>query len=491
MWKEVSVGAGIYLSIKLVSWLIQRYIDHQSFKKHGIKGPKPSFFSGHIFEMNHNPNKMPIEVHEEWLKEYGNVFGYFVGSRRYLVINDVDTLQAIFTKNVASFRNRSDMVIDAEPMIHSVLVLKDDEWKKVRRVITPVFSNNKVNSDDVVTGIESCIDRTIEALKRNASVTESNGTFTVDVNPVMQATSLDTICRVALNMKPNVHEPGNDILNAVKEFFSGAQNKAVDVAILLPFLKPLMTFINNYLTSGKMTDLVVKHIKDQIVDQIRIETSDKKAKTVLDSLIHYFKTGQITKEQVIGNAHLVLLGGYETTATSMSFMLHLIAKHPEVQEKLRKYFNEREEEDYFEKVWLETLRILPPVPLFVVREASQDVTINEIFIQKGTVVQAPVWQLHHRPDLWTDPDKFDPDLHFSAEARKNTHPMAFIPFGAGPRLCLGMALATQEVRLLIKRILSNYRLELESPDKELKLVAVNVFINPGEPVNVKFVPLSD
>ena len=490
MWKEISIGTGVYLSVRLVAWLIRRYIDHQSFKKHGIKGPKPSFFSGHIFPLNHDPNKMHIEVQEEWIKEYGNVVGYFVGSKRYLIINDVDILQSIFIKNVASFRNRPDMVIDAEPMIHSVLVLRDDVWKRVRRVITPVFSNNKVNSVEIVTDIESCIDRTIDSLKKRATNTQPDGTFLVDVEPVMQATSLDTICRLALNMKPDVHQPGNDILNAVKEFFNGSQNTAVDLAILLPFLKPLMTFVNNHLTSGKMTDLVVKHIKNQIESQLKTETNEKKARTVLDSLIHYFKTGLITQEQVIGNAHLVLLGGYETTATSMTFMLHLLAQHQNVQEKLRSYFQGEIDEDYFDMVWLETLRILPPVPLFVVREASEDVTISDIFIQKGTVIQAPVWQLHHRSDLWINPEKFDPDLHFSAEAKKNTHPMAFLPFGAGPRLCLGMALATQEARLLMKRILSNYRLELESP-KSLKLKAVTVFINPGEPVNIKFVPLKD
>lgn len=488
---EISIGAGLYISIKLSLWFIQRYIDHQSFKKHGIRGPKPLFFSGNMFELNHNKETMHIQVQEQWIKEYGDVVGYFIGSKRYLIISDVDVLQNIFIKNVGAFRNRPDMVIDAEPMIHSVLVLRDDVWKRVRRVISPVFSINKVNSVDVVSDIESCIDRTIDSLKKTATKTETDGTFVVDVNPVMQATSLDTICRIALNMKPNVHEPGNEVLNAVKEFFSGSQNTAVDLAILLPFLKPIMTMINNHLTSGKMTDLVVKHIKDQIVLQLNSETDEKKARTVLDSLIHYLKTGLITKDHVVGNAHLVLLGGYETTATSMSFMLHMLALHSDVQEKLRNYFRRDEGEDgddYFEKVLLETLRILPPVPLFVVREASEDVTINGIFIQKGTVVQAPVWQLHHRPDLWSEPDKFDPDLHFSEDARKSTHPMAFLPFGAGPRLCLGMALASQEIRLLMKRILSNYRLELEMR-KELKLMAVTVFINPGEPVNIKFVPL--
>lgn len=321
----------------------------------------------------HSGRKLRHEILGEWIESYGSVFGYYMGGKPYLIINDEDLLQQVFISRNSSFRNRPDMVVDAEPLIYSLVALKDESWKRVRRVISPVFSQHKVLSPDITNEIEGCVERAVAALKSRSKNQKDDGSFESDVYPVMQATTLDVILRTAVNMKThNVHDEKDEILDAVRMFFSEAQNTAVDLAMYLPFLKPIMTFINNHLTSGKMTDMVVRHLKQQITIELETANDRKGSKTFLSSLIKRLETNELSKNEVIGNAHIVLLAGYETTATSVTFAIHLLARHPEIQQKLRNYFlDERnqttEDGDYFEKVWLETLRILPPVPLFVVR----------------------------------------------------------------------------------------------------------------------------
>lgn len=127
--------------------------------------------------------------------------------------------------------------------------------------------------------------------------------------------------------------------------------------------------------------------------------------------------------------------------------------------------------------------------LFLVREASSDIEIDDIYIEKGTVVQAPVWQIHHDKDVWPDPWKFDPE-RFTTENRKAHHPMAFLTFGSGPHVCLGIQLANYEAKLIIKRLLTSYRIETTERTPELNFKYSTVFINPSGPVYLKFVPLN-
>lgn len=191
-----------------------------------------------------------------------------------------------------------------------------------------------------------------------------------------------------------------------------------------------------------------------------------------------------------GNAHIILLAGYETTANALTYTLWLLAKHPDIQERLRQDVSEAGvNSQYLDMVWMESLRLMPPVTGFVTRQAVEDVDLNGYKITKGCTVQAPVWRVHHDPDVWPDPYKFDPE-RFSAENRRHIHPAAFLTFGLGPRYCLGAQLAHFEGKLLIARVLGSYRLELADKSQEtLKLKCPTVIINPDGPVNLRFTAL--
>lgn len=95
------------------------------------------------------------------------------------------------------------------------------------------------------------------------------------------------------------------MLNAVRQYFSEAQNIAIELTILLPFLRPIMTFINNNLTAGKMTDMTVKHIQHQLIDVVKTPI-DPKSQTFLHAMISSFSKGQISKDELIGMFHTLI-----------------------------------------------------------------------------------------------------------------------------------------------------------------------------------------
>lgn len=142
-----------------------------------------------------------------------------------------------------------------------------------------------------------------------------------------------------------------------------------------------------------------------------------KSANVLRSLLKRLAEKQITEDEFIGNVLLIILAGYETSANAIAYTIYQLAKHQEVQNKLREELRkEGQESSYLEQVWMESLRYYPPVCLFVNREFSEDLVLNGIQFLKGDILQVPVWAIHHDPEIWPNPFKFDPD-RFAEEHR--------------------------------------------------------------------------
>lgn len=131
------------------------------------------------------------------------------------------------------------------------------------------------------------------------------------------------------------------------------------------------------------------------------------------------------------------------------------------------------------------MRFYPPVTGFVVRKCEEDCEVGPYTIPKGAIVQVPVWDIHHDPELWPDPWKFDPD-RFSTENKANIQNMSYLPFGSGPRNCIGARFAQLEAKLALFRLLKKFTFEAcERTDDPLPLICPTVIINPANGVYVR------
>lgn len=140
---------------------------------------------------------------------------------------------------------------------------------------------------------------------------------------------------------------------------------------------------------------------------------------------------------------------------------------------------------YLDQVFDEALRCYPPVTGFIARKCEKDYKIGSFTIPKGAIVQAPVWDIQHDPELWPDPWKFDPD-RFSPENKLKNQKLAHFPFGIGPRICIGERFAKLEAKLAIFRLLKKFTFEAcEKTDDPLPLICPTVIINPENGVYVR------
>lgn len=132
----------------------------------------------------------------------------------------------------------------------------------------------------------------------------------------------------------------------------------------------------------------------------------------------------------------------------------------------------------------ETLRLYPSVP-FVMKKAEEEMTVEGLTVPAGTDVEVPIIAVHYDPQQWGDNvDQFDPGRFSNGIARASKHPMAFMPFMQGPRICLGMNFALMEARVTLATVLSNFRLAL-SPNYKHEPVA-GISLKPGNAAYVMF-----
>jgi cytochrome P450 len=180
----------------------------------------------------------------------------------------------------------------------------------------------------------------------------------------------------------------------------------------------------------------------------------------------------MTDEQVRDEAMTIFLAGHETTANATTWMWYLLAKHPHIFQRLHEEvrsvcdttpptLDDLPKLPYAEQVFKEALRLYPPAYILA-RTAQEDVWIDGYKIKKGAIVVISPYILHRREEVFPDPEKFDPD-RFSPEREALIPRYAYLPFSAGPRVCIGNQFAMLEGQIIASTIAQKFRLELTDP----------------------------
>ena len=162
----------------------------------------------------------------------------------------------------------------------------------------------------------------------------------------------------------------------------------------------------------------------------------------------------MSDEELRDQMMTLLFAGHDTTATSLAFAFHNVLRHPEVLDRLRAELAQGKAE-YVEATAKETLR-LNPIVSEVGRVLSRPMRIGGWDLPAGVAAAPCIYLTHRRPDLWPEPERFDPERFVG----RRTSPYEFFPFGGGVRRCLGMAFALYEIRIVLSEVLSRVELRL-------------------------------
>nr|XP_002734346.1 PREDICTED: cytochrome P450 3A41-like [Saccoglossus kowalevskii] len=183
----------------------------------------------------------------------------------------------------------------------------------------------------------------------------------------------------------------------------------------------------------------------------------------------FYKEHGLSKDEILGHSFLFFLAGYDTVSSCLSFTSYLLATNVEVQDRLVDEINDTLQDchqlsfeviskmNYLDMVLCESLRLYPPA-VVTDRRCCRDTEIGGVFLKKDMRIIVPIWVIHHDPELWPEPDRFLPE-RFTKEEKEKRHPLAWMPFGIGPRNCIGMRFALMEAKIALIKVLQKFRLE--------------------------------
>jgi cytochrome P450 len=296
----------------------------------------------------------------------------------------------------------------------------------------------------------------------------------VDVDPMMTHVAADVIFRTMFS----VHLGEEDALRLYAQF-EAYQVVAQRSALLRIYRLPQFGMARRAALLGAQIRTIFADIVDARM-AARAAGEASQHKDILETLLDMRdpETGEgFTQKDLIHQITLIFLAGHETTATSLGWTLYLLSECPDLQEAVHAEiesvtgggpltFEHLKGLNLLRNVYRESLRLYPPISFFP-REAVADVMMRDKAVKAGDMLLASPWLVQRNPDNWTCPHQFDParfDDPASADAVKN----AWMPFGRGPRICIGAGFATQEAAVVLAMILRQFRLaHPDAPRPEL------------------------
>ncbi|XP_060066276.1 cytochrome P450 3A8-like [Ylistrum balloti] len=466
----------ILLMVLLYTFLMSR--DFWTFRRMGIPGPTPRPIVGNMMAMVSEGFRA---FDQKAIKKYGKVFGHFDVMCTNLVVADKEMLREILVKQFNNFSDRRTLDGFVGDLEQGLTNVKGEHWKHNRATITPTFSSGKLRQMIPLIQ-ETC--NTLVKTSRNAMKTGDNGQ--VEMRRLFAGFTMDVISSTAFGIQVDSQGNPDDLfVKHAKKMFDVSLTKPWMLLVLFfPALRPLLMKLGVCLfpkdSMAYFRKLTIQLLEERRRNrqtgrkdflQLVIDAQEGKTETEdqdsdgEDSLPKQNKV--LTFEEILGNSQLFFVAGYETTAITLTMNAYNLATNPECQDKLRKEIEEKigsEDIDYenikrlqyLDMCINETLRIYPPA-MRMNRKCTKTTKVKDITIPAGMVVTVPIYAMHHDPEVWEKPDIFNPE-RFSASQRENHDPLDFLPFGYGPRICIGMRLALMEAKMATAYLVRNFRL---------------------------------
>lgn len=479
--------------------------------KMGLSGPKPNLILGNIPEIAKTMN--PQEVFLEWRNRYGNTYGYFIGPMMFVAIHDLEMIREVLVKQFSCFVDRMIFLMNENGLKESLISLHSDQWKQVRNSLSPSFSATKLKKMQHIMWQKT--DVLMEKCERFAESKKS-----CDIYDAFQALTLDVIGKCAFAIDCDCQTNPNDpfLVNGQK-FFKNAdftQSKLFALAIMFPELDKFWSLLNRGSAMGQAEKVLLDGLKSvyderlktyknfksvdilQLLLQQRENDGDEGEDLASENGWHdetlSKKKLKLTDSAILSNSYTFLLAGYETTSTALGFTAWLMAKFPEAQKKLQAEIDEfcHETTDinydtlhkmpYLDAVFKESLRYYPPVVTFVARTCIEDCSVNGVTFVPGVQVMIPIYLIHHDPEIWPDPENFLPERFID---NPDHHPMAWLPFGGGPRNCIGLRFAELEYKICLVKMLKRFNIE-KGPEFQdpIPTKSTNALLRPSDKVSV-------
>lgn len=398
--------------------------------------------------------EIPLPAYEKGVWEWKSIFGH------NFVVSDPVGVKRVLLDNVANYpKNEREIEMLGAIVGEGLLVSQGDKWKTHRRLMAPSFDFKSIVAYSPAM---------VDAAKDFADLWDTKGGGSVvDVAEEMTHLTLKVISGTMFSADAELL--GELVGSSLRQMGDSLDFGVADILPLIgpPRMKRKMARIHENFMAMDAT------MQKLIAARERIQ--NEAPRDLLDRLIaaRDGETGvRLTNDEVRDEIVIIFLAGHETTALALTYTWYLLSQHPQVEAKLHEELarvlggrNPVHDDlinlPYTRMVIEESMRLYPPAPGLSNRAVLADDEICGVKIAKGTSVVIAPWVIHRHRLLWDNPETFDPE-RFSPERSQGRHRFAYLPFGGGPRVCIGMALAMAEAQLILATMAQRFRLKLVS-----------------------------
>ncbi|GAC1453793.1 MAG: cytochrome P450 [Ktedonobacteraceae bacterium] len=409
-------------------------------------------------------------------QQCGDVGSFHFGPFRVVFFNTSENVHRIFVEHANDFDKGAAIHNTFRPVVgNGIFISEGDFHRRQRKLMAPSFQpRHIVNYADTMVHYGELIQQ------------DWHEAETIDVSQEMTNLTMSIIGKVLFD---------TDVFTETEELGAAMTTTLSHVSHSLSQLFPIpLSWPTKRNRNTQQAIAVLRSRIHKLIEERRADSQDRN--DFLSVLLHSKDEdgSHMNEEQVIDEALTLFGAGHETTATALAWVWYLLASHPDIYKKVQEEvdtvlqgraptYADLARLPYCLQVFKETIRLYPPAYV-ISRAPLHNVNIDGYVVHKGKdIVFVSPYTIHRRPDYFPEPEKFDPE-RFMPENEKKLPRYAYMPFGAGPRVCIGNHFAMMEGHLLLSTLAQRIEFALV-PDQTIEPDPLKtVTIRPRNGVNM-------
>jgi cytochrome P450 len=425
----------------------------------------------------------PVQVLSKYIELFGDTFRFYLGGiKEAIVTTNPAVIQHVLKTNADNYQKSE---IQVKRMGHflgkGLLTTHGEAWKTQRRLIQKGFDRKQLEALSAI--MQNSLAESLRDFDRQVHVGP------VDIYPQLMKMTFAMVARSLFGAKLK-----DEDIDLVSHTICTVQEFIVRQT-LQPYLNPWFG------VSGELRRHEEMRAKADAVLMEYIKTRRKQApgndllQTLMDA--RYSDGEGMSDELVLSESMQLLVAGHETSSNALSWLLYLLSTRPDCLERVRQEFDsvlgdapltfsDVSKFEFTTQVIQEALRLYPPFWM-IDREAVADDRVGDVAIPRGSTVIVFVYGAHHAPRYWENPENFDPE-RFTKANEKLHAPFTYLPFGGGPRGCIGGNYAMLQILMILSDVLRNYDFEL-TPGQTIEARPM-VILRPAHGIRMSFTQAS-
>ena len=424
----------------------------------GIPYIKPYLIFGSPPFMYHKFNFHDWEAKQ--FKKYGKTWAKYDGSIPTIRTIDPEFIKEVTVKQFENFHASLDLPLTDDQI--TLDLAQGETWKALRKILSPTFTTGRLK--EMVEPITGMADRTIDFLVDEIKRQPNK----MDIKPVVQGFALDTISKIGFGIDTNAYK-GEDsqFLKSAEAVFNSFRANSLGMSMFWNIVDHF-PIIFNYIPLWPPEAFKIVHMTRDAIEA-RIKSGVDYGDFIDRLKVHKANLEPpLTPAMMDAQGMIFLTAGYETTANTIGHMIYLLAKNPDVQDRVYEdianicpdtdKINHENIKDMhlLEATISETLRIRPAATMHA-RQCMKDAEVLGIKIPKGTKILLPNLPSHLNEEFFPNPHEFQPE-RFLKENSDQIQPFTWRPFGSGTRECIGKRFSIVEIMIFMAKLLTKFKI---------------------------------